>query len=327
VVHIHMVMYGMYKPTNPSSAFQHVKSKCQAMRLLFAAQRNSSFISFAIYYYSSSPTAAAPVFFSSAISIFFTSKLRHTSAFANNNNRHEHHYFSSRKLILHAKGLETCASNAVGKDIIATIKTTNYERNMSSTKAPKNKADENFALPHAPDSVITSDFDQSRSKLLTINTSLPREKNSVKNPCIFYWMMRDVRTVDNWALLFAQSLAVQNHVPLRVVYALPPPPSVNASEGQDGSPPAPAALPLTERHGTFLLDGLQIVAKELSSSHVPLDVLCPTSRDAVGQTICSHCTSSSHNALAVVCDMSPLREPRKYTEDQAAPLFEQSQVK
>ena len=62
-------------------------------------------------------------------------------------------------------------------------------------------------------------------------------------------------TVDNWALLFAQSLAVQKEVPLRVVYALPPPPSEGeaAEEGEDGAPPSPADIvPLTQRHGTFL---------------------------------------------------------------------------
>lgn len=190
----------------------------------------------------------------------------------------------------------------------------------------KKKTEEVPAIPHAPDIVITSDFDQTRSKLLTINTALPREKKSLQNPSIFYWMQRDVRTFDNWALLFAQSLAVQNQVPLRVVYALHPPPSETATEGQDGSPPDPAEMALTERHGTFLFEGLQIVAKELSSLQVPFDVVCPTSREAVGETIHSHCTSSSHNALAVVCDMSPLRLPRKYTEDQAAPLLEQSDV-
>ena len=64
-----------------------------------------------------------------------------------------------------------------------------------------------------------------------------------------------MRTVDNWALLFAQSLAVQKEVPLRVVYALHPPPSEGeaAEEGEDGAPPSPAAdIPLTQRHGTFL---------------------------------------------------------------------------
>jgi len=232
--------------------------------------------------------------------------------------------------VLYAKGKATSSTEAVrGITTTASEKKTKSKRNgkMSSTKGKKKtEVAPACSIPHAPDSLITADFDKTRSKLLTINTPLPREKKSLKNPCVFYWMQRDVRTSDNWALLFAQSLAVQNQVPLRVVYALPPPPSENATEGQDGSPPDPAQMTMTERHGIFLLDGLQVVAKELSSSQVPFDVICPTSREAVGETVHSHCTSLSHNALAVVCDMSPLRLPRQYTEDQAAPLFEQADV-
>ena len=52
-------------------------------------------------------------------------------------------------------------------------------------------------------------------------------------------MQRDCRTIDNWALIFAQNLAIQHGVPLRVVYSLPPPPSEDATEGEDGSPPNP----------------------------------------------------------------------------------------
>jgi hypothetical protein len=283
----------------------------------------------ALYYSSKAAPLCSAVTFSQKLENNFV-RQRHatSSAFANNNHiRHQRQYFTGKTPILYAKGKETSSSDAV-RGVTTTVtakKKTKSIRKMSSTKGKK-KTEDVPAIPHAPDSLITADFDQTRSKLLTSNTVLPREKKSVNNPCIFYWMQRDVRTCDNWALLFAQSLAVQNQVPLRVVYALPPPPSDNATEGQDGSPPDPAQMTMTERHGIFLLDGLQIVAKELSSSQVPFDVVCPTSREAVGETIHSHCTSSSHDALAVVCDMSPLRLPRQYTEDQAAPLFEQSEV-
>mmetsp|Transcript_29789 Transcript_29789/g.44478 ORF Transcript_29789/g.44478 Transcript_29789/m.44478 type:complete len:672 (-) Transcript_29789:48-2063(-) len=315
----------------------------------------------ALYCYSSK---AAPLCSAVSFSQKLFHQRHITSAFANNHhhNSRQRHYYTGKTPILYvsakgtessdpdivskvtaakktaaakktnkkkakkSKGTETSSSEAVSK-VKATKKktkkkTTATKRKMSSKK----KKEEYPAIPHAPESLITADFDQTRSNLLTTSTSLPREKKTVNNPCIFYWMQRDVRTSDNWALLFAQSLAVQNQVPLRVVYALPPPPSETAAEGQDGSPPAPADMPLTERHGVFLLDGLQIVAKELSSTQVPFDVICPTSRESVGETIHSHCTSSSHNALAVVCDMSPLRFPRKCMEDQATPLFDQSEV-
>ena len=197
---------------------------------------------------------------------------------------------------------------------------------MPKKKSTKKAKDEGPIIPHAPDSLITPDFEQSRSKLLTLNTTLPREKDGLHNPCIVYWMMRDCRTVDNWALLFAQSLAEQKSVPLRVVYALPPPPEEEAIEGEDGSPPSPAEMSLTVRHGAFLLDGLKVVSNELTTSNVPFDVLCPTSRSSVGESISSYCTNSAHEALAIVCDMSPLRQYRQWTEIQAVPLLEGASI-
>ena len=130
--------------------------------------------------------------------------------------------------------------------------------------------------------------------------------------------------MDNWALLFAQSLAVQNEVPLRVVYTLLPPPDVDALEGEDGSPPNPAEMSLTERHGVFLLDGLKIVDEELTGARVPFDILCPSSRDSVGESI--HKYANDNEALAVVCDMSPLRAQRRWSESQAVPLLEADNI-
>jgi len=164
-------------------------------------------------------------------------------------------------------------------------------------------------------------------------------------------MIREARTKDNWALLFAQNLAVQMDVPLHVVYALPPPPplpnngnergtipsSSSSDDDDDGvaAPPRPADMSLTSRHGSFLLDGLKVVASELELSYVPFHILCPSDRSLVGQSIHAHCcstsTSTSHrntalDALAVICDMSPLRHARDWTEGQAAPLFSASNV-
>lgn len=42
-----------------------------------------------------------------------------------------------------------------------------------------------------------------------------------KGPVI-YWMSRDQRTRDNWALLYAQERAMQSRVPLMVIFCLVP---------------------------------------------------------------------------------------------------------
>ena len=130
-------------------------------------------------------------------------------------------------------------------------------KSTMSKKSPKPKPSDPSSPLHAPASLFpTTAIDPTRTKLLTPSAPLPRSPHSLSNPCILYWMIRDVRTTDNWALLFAQSLAVQHSVPLRVAYVLPPPPARPPHEGEDGSPPTPADMSLTERHGTFLLDGL-----------------------------------------------------------------------
>ena len=134
-------------------------------------------------------------------------------------------------------------------------------------------------------------------------------------------MQRDVRTVDNWALLFAAHQAKQCKVPLRVVYALPPPPPPSASSS-DALPPLVADMPMTERHGSFLLGGLRVVESELADKDVPFDVLHPSDRSTVGRCVYDHATSPSSRALAVICDFSPLRLPRRWMEDQAAPLLD-----
>jgi deoxyribodipyrimidine photo-lyase len=195
-------------------------------------------------------------------------------------------------------------------------------------------------VTHADDALVSGcDFDIRRTRLLTPRAPLPRyrRKNDGNNgpkgrgdggddhPCVVYWMIRDVRVADNWALLFARNLAVKENVPLRVVYALPPPPDTAASGGGDGSPPKPSDMPMTARHGRFLVEGLRVASSGLAEGGVAFDVLRPDSRSSVGASVSSHCVVECE-ALAVVCDMSPLRHHRDWTERQAAPLFENAGV-
>ena len=172
---------------------------------------------------------------------------------------------------------------------------------------------------------ISSWFNPERSRLLTPNAVEPAAKAGEAGECILYWMQRDVRTVDNWALLFAQHQAQKWGVPLRVVYALPPPPQEanSSNDAEEGDmPPLVVDMPMTERHGQFLLDGLKIVETELASKEVPFDVLQPSDRSTVGQCVYDHATTPTTRALMVITDFSPLRLPRQWIEDQAAPLFD-----
>ena len=139
-----------------------------------------------------------------------------------------------------------------------------------------------------------------------------------------YWMQRDMRTSDNWALLLASWLAQERQVPLRVVYALPPPPASNTDEDTQFPPPM-VDLPLTRRHTDFLLGGLELVHSKLEKFHAPFHVVQAPSHEQVGKSVCDVLTSICQ-ATTVVADFSPLRQYRQWMELQALPLLEEKGI-
>jgi deoxyribodipyrimidine photo-lyase len=50
------------------------------------------------------------------------------------------------------------------------------------------------------------------------------KQGSIGSGPVLYWMSRDQRVSDNWALLFAQELALEREVSLGVVFSLAPRP-------------------------------------------------------------------------------------------------------
>ena len=166
-------------------------------------------------------------------------------------------------------------------------------------------------VAHAPYSLLPDWMLPERTRLLTTSADL-----KASGKCIVYWMQRDVRTVDNWALLFAGDVAQTAKVPLQVVFVLPPAPLPRSDETL---PPTMDEMRITERHGSFLLGGLEKVHSELESVDVPLNILMPASHDAVGTTVCDFLDQCQPQL--VVCDMNPLRRYRQWMEVQAAPLL------
>ena len=73
---------------------------------------------------------------------------------------------------------------------------------------------------------------------------------------VVYWMSRDQRVNDNWALLFAQELALERKVPLGVVFSL-----------------APRFLNATSRQYGFMLKGLREVEIRLAELNIPFFLL------------------------------------------------------
>jgi hypothetical protein len=91
-------------------------------------------------------------------------------------------------------------------------------------------------VAHVPDNhdLVPEWFQKERTRVITIpDVLMPRP-----GKCIYYWMQRDMRTVDNWALLFANHLAKKQNVPLKVLFVLPcPVPSKSNSSCNDDFPP------------------------------------------------------------------------------------------
>ena len=120
---------------------------------------------------------------------------------------------------------------------------------------------------------------------------------------VLYWMSRDQRVADNWALLFAQQLANERKVPIIVLFCL-----------------APAYLGAKAQHFEFLLQGLEGVESDLRTKQIPFYLRC----GQPGETLSKFATEKKIGAI--VCDFSPLRLNRKWKEDVARsiriPIYE-----
>lgn len=109
---------------------------------------------------------------------------------------------------------------------------------------------------------------------------------------IVYWMSRNQRVEDNWALLYAQALGLRNSLPLHVVFCL-----------------ADKFLDATLRHYKFMIDGLKEVQVDCDNLNINFHLL----RGKAGEQIPNFV--KQHKMGAVVCDMSPLRIHRSWVED------------
>ncbi len=120
---------------------------------------------------------------------------------------------------------------------------------------------------------------------------------------VAYWMSRDQRVFDNWALIYAQELALKAGQPLLVVFCL-----------------TPSFLGATWRQYGFMLQGLKQVEQRLRDLEIPFFLL----KGAPGKEIPSWVRARGLGAL--VCDFSPLRLVRQWKEEVASqigvPLFE-----
>src|SRR5512140_285772 len=120
---------------------------------------------------------------------------------------------------------------------------------------------------------------------------------------VLYWMSRDQRVADNWALLYAAELAAFRKAPLAVLFTL-----------------YPHFLGATLRQYDFMLQGLEEVEQTLSAYRIPFFLLSGEPADNVLSFV------QSNHAAVLVTDFSPLRLHREWkaevAEQAGIPFFE-----
>ena len=120
---------------------------------------------------------------------------------------------------------------------------------------------------------------------------------------VVYWMSRDQRMRDNWALTFAAQLAAQYHEPLLVAFCL-----------------APRFLDATTRQYRFMIKGLAELEKDLARSAIPFHLLL----GPPGEVLVDFLRRSKAGTL--VTDFDPLRIKTNWVESVAeaidAPFYQ-----
>lgn len=123
----------------------------------------------------------------------------------------------------------------------------------------------------------------SRGKMKKERVRVLKEAKEGSGP-IIYWMSRDQRVTDNWALLFSQRLALQRKSPLVVMFCL-----------------VPQFLGATIRQYGFMLKGLQEVEKDLQAKNIPFILLQGSPEREIPKFI------GRTQIGALVTDFDPLR--------------------
>lgn len=123
--------------------------------------------------------------------------------------------------------------------------------------------------------------------------SYKKEKQGV----VAYWMSRDQRVADNWALLYAQELAKKQNTSLIVLFSL-----------------APTFLDATLRQYDFMIKGLQEVEETLKNYHISFYLYLGTPTETIPKAI------SDLQIGTVITDFSPLKVSRTWKQQIAAKL-------
>ncbi len=124
-------------------------------------------------------------------------------------------------------------------------------------------------------------IDQRRLKVL--------KEKEIPSSAVAYWMSRDQRVNDNWALIYAQEMALKLKVPLFVVFCL-----------------VPDFLGATFRQYSFMLRGLEEVYQNLLNLNIPFILLIGKPEEEIPLFI------KEKKIALLVTDFDPLRIKREW---------------
>ena len=124
--------------------------------------------------------------------------------------------------------------------------------------------------------------------MIDTRARLIKEGKIVKGP-VLYWMSRDQRVNDNWALLYAQSLALKQKEPLIAAFCL-----------------VPEFLGATIRQYGFMLRGLEELEAGLGRKNIPFILKTGSPDEEIPRLV------KKLDASCLVTDFDPLRIKRKW---------------
>lgn len=106
---------------------------------------------------------------------------------------------------------------------------------------------------------------------------------------VLYWMQRDQRVENNWALLYAQQMALENESELIVAFSL-----------------VPTFLEATIRQYGFMLKGLQEVEQNLIQKNIPFKMLSGEPQETIPVFV------NENEITHLVTDFNPLKIARSW---------------
>lgn len=147
------------------------------------------------------------------------------------------------------------------------------------------------AIDQVRRSICTSvnDFDFNKKRVRPVNNVNAIPENS---QAILYWMSRDQRVQDNWAMLYAQRLALKQQLPLHVAFCL-----------------VPTFLAAPLRAYRFMLRGLREVEQECQQLNIIFHLLIGHAENVLPKFV------DHHRVGTIVTDFAPLRVPRLWVEN------------